>query len=168
MPQRVLGYNVFMVFRFRALMLGLIVGLVLSGVTAFPLLWELNLLAEWFADAGGSKPGSDHWFVIVRDGLEDTYTRYPWIGYGTDWLAFGHLVIALFFIDPLVRPTRDHQATLWCGIVACVGVIPLALIAGAVREIPWSWRLIDMSFGVVGLIPLVWGLRLNRRILKVH
>ena len=31
----------------------------------------------------------------VRDALNDTYSRYPFIAYGTDWLAFGHFVIAL-------------------------------------------------------------------------
>jgi hypothetical protein len=34
-------------------------------------------------------------------------------------------------------------------------VIPLAMIAGAVRGIPIGWRLIDCSFGVIGSIPLV-------------
>jgi len=40
------------------------------------------------------------------------------------------------------------------GLIACAGVIPLALIAGQVRGIPFAWRLIDCSFGVVGGIPL--------------
>jgi hypothetical protein len=34
-------------------------------------------------------------------------------------------------------------------------VIPLAMIAGAVRGIPFGWRLIDCSFGVFGSIPLL-------------
>jgi hypothetical protein len=34
-------------------------------------------------------------------------------------------------------------------------VIPLALIAGHVRQIPVGWRLIDCSFGVFGAIPLL-------------
>jgi hypothetical protein len=41
------------------------------------------------------------------------------------------------------------------GLIACAGVIPLALIAGAVRGIPVAWRLIDCSFGVFGSIPLL-------------
>jgi len=38
---------------------------------------------------------------------------------------------------------------------ACVGVIPLALICGPLRGIPFYWQLIDCSFGVVGFIPLL-------------
>jgi hypothetical protein len=34
-------------------------------------------------------------------------------------------------------------------------VIPLALIAGAIRQIPFYWRVIDCSFGVFGIIPLL-------------
>jgi hypothetical protein len=40
-------------------------------------------------------------------------------------------------------------------MIACAGVIPLALIAGAVRGIPWGWRMIDCSFGVFGVLPLL-------------
>jgi hypothetical protein len=39
-------------------------------------------------------------------------------------------------------------------MLACAAVIPLALIAGAVREIPFWWRLVDCSFGVIGIVPL--------------
>ena len=39
-------------------------------------------------------------------------------------------------------------------MIACVLVIPLALICGAVRGIPFWWRMIDCSFGILGVIPL--------------
>jgi hypothetical protein len=41
------------------------------------------------------------------------------------------------------------------GVIACIAVIPLALIAGPLRGIPFLWRLIDCSFGVFGAIPLL-------------
>lgn len=153
---------------FRVLMLVVIAGLVLSGVTAFPLLYELELLATTI----GSPPetsthpwhGLQAWIQQVRDGLRDTYPQYPWIAYGTDWLAFGHLVIALFFVGPVIWPRRDHRATLIAGLIACVGVIPLAFIAGEIRGIPWGWRLIDCAFGVFGFIPLWWALMIHRRV----
>ena len=136
-----------------------IVGLVLSGLTAFPLLAELKLLAGWLGAPATDGAGVMHelrfWITRVRDGLQDMYGTYPWIAYGTDWLAFGHLVIALFFVGPLLYPRRDHRNTLLAGMVACVGVIPLAFIAGEVRGIPWGWRLIDCAFGVVGIVPLL-------------
>jgi hypothetical protein len=40
-------------------------------------------------------------------------------------------------------------------MIACAGVLPLALIAGHVRGIPPVWRFIDCSFGVIGILPLL-------------
>ena len=150
------------------LWLGLfITGLVLSGITAFPLQTELEVLCALFGlapdTAATSHTGLAHWLLWVREGLSVTYARYPFIGYGTDWLAFGHLVIALFFIAPWREPGR-HLPVLHMGILACALVVPLALIAGAVRGIPVYWRLIDCSFGVIGAVPLWIALRLARRV----
>ena len=141
------------------------VALALSGITAFPLQSEVNHLAAFrgleqvtAADAGNS---FDRWILTVRDGLGDSYAAYPWLAYGTDWLAFAHLVIAVFFIGAFVDPERNVWI-LQAGIIACVLVIPLALLCGAVRHIPLGWRLIDCSFGVFGVIPLIYCLRLTR------
>ena len=139
-------------------------GLVLSGLTAFPLLHELNLLVRLLgADVEGVHGGLAMWVLRVRDALEVTYHDYPFLGYGTDWLAFGHLVIALFFAGVWRDPVRNIFI-LHAGLIACAGVIPLAMICGAIRGIPFYWRLIDCSFGVFGAIPLWWALRLTRRL----
>ncbi|MEO5917304.1 MAG: hypothetical protein ABIS50_23950 [Luteolibacter sp.] len=148
-------------------MLLFIIGLAISGLTAFPLLLELRLLGRLLDAAPDSLP-QDHgglafWIITVRNGLEATYAGYPWIAYGTDWLAFGHLVIAGFFVGPLINPLSS-KSTLWTGIAACVAVIPLAMICGPLRGIPLYWRLIDCSFGVIGIIPLIYCLRLLKRI----
>jgi len=144
-----------------------IVGLVVSGLTAFPLATEMNWLASLVAPGGTwhaiTPTGLQHWILHVRDGLIDTYARYPWVGYGTDWLAFGHIVIALFFIQPWRDPLQNAWV-LRVGLVACALVIPLALMAGPVRGIPFYWRLIDCSFGVIGVIPLLYALRCVERI----
>lgn len=144
-----------------------IVGLVLSGLTAFPLLAELEWLALLVALGGvadGVSPaGLTHWLLHVRDGLADTYVRYPWMGYGTDWLAFGHIVIALFFIAPWRDPVRN-AGVLRTGLVACALVFPLAFIAGPLRGIPFYWWLIDCSFGVIGALPLLCALRWVHRL----
>ena len=99
----------------------------------------------------------------MRFGLEDMYTRYPWIAYGTDWLAFAHIIIPLFFVGPLIRPA-EGRSVIWAGIAACILVIPLALVCGAIRGIPFYWRMIDCSFGVFGILPLIYCLRLLRHI----
>ena len=145
-------------------MLIFVIGLVLSGVTAFPLLHELRLLASWARAADAVCPdGLIIWIETVRDGLEHTYARYPWVAYGTDWLAFGHIVIAMFFIGPLIHPCGS-RGNILVGIVACVSIIPLALICGPIRGIPFYWQLIDCSFGIIGIIPLIYSLRLLKQI----
>ena len=114
----------------RIVLVLFIAALVASGITAFPLLREMEWLASWRGVEAptdlGSLNGMDRWIDIVRDGLRDAYGRYPWMAYGTDWLAFGHITIALFFVGPLIRPA-EGRSTICAGIAACFLVIPLAL-----------------------------------------
>lgn len=144
--------------RIRILLVAFMIGLALSGITAFPLEWELNLLAHWLGAPPDAVPqdysGLTHWIVKVRNGLRETNAHFPFIAYGTDWLAFGHLVIATAFIGPLRDPVRNKWVIDW-GLIACAAIIPLALICGPLRGIPFYWQLIDCSFGIVGAIPLL-------------
>jgi len=145
--------------RFRVVLGFFIFALIVSGITAFPLQRELDAVAAARglerAVAADASNNFDHWILTVRDGVRESYTRHPWLAYGTDWLAFAHIVIALFFIGPLVDPVRNVWV-LRAGVIACMLVIPLALICGALRQIPIGWRLIDCSFGVIGTIPLCY------------
>ncbi|MES2170090.1 MAG: hypothetical protein V4479_05140 [Actinomycetota bacterium] len=142
-----------------------IVALVLSGVTAFPLEAELRFAATVLHASPVPQilPGFVEWIDRVRDALIVTDRRYPFLAYGTDWLAFAHLVIAVAFIGPLRDPVRN----IWIiqfGMIACAGIIPLAAIAGTIRGIPLGWQLIDMSFGAIGIVPLIIVYRLTRRL----
>jgi hypothetical protein len=146
----------------------IIFGLVLSGVTAFPLLHELNVLASFFVDETGNLnaenySGPAHWVMKVREGLDKTYSKYPFIAYGTDWLAFGHIVISLFFIPAFAQPLR-YQHNYSVGIWASILVIPLAFICGEIRGIPVLWRLTDCMFGIIALLPLFYIEHLIRKI----
>ena len=151
--------------KIRIWLLLFIVALVLSGLTAFPLESELRWAAVILHSSPAPQllPGLVEWVDRVRDALIVTNDRYPFLAYGTDWLAFAHLVIAVAFIGPLREPVRNIWVIQF-GIIACAGIIPLALIAGSVRGIPLGWQLIDMSFGVIGAIPLVIVYRLIRRL----
>ena len=146
--------------RIRFLLLFFICALCAAGLTAIPLRWELRLINQWFGtDSFLSQilPSMAEWISRVNDSVQNGYGQYPLLAYGTDWLAFAHIVIAVAFIGPLRDPVRN----IWViefGMIACVLIIPWALIFGAVREIPWFWTLIDISFGVFGIIPL-WFLR---------
>jgi hypothetical protein len=156
-----------LLFKIRALVVFFIAGLVLSGVTAFPLLKELEMLASLLGIARDGVPadysGFQHWIALIREGLRETYAKYPFIGYGTDWLAFGHIVIALFFL-PVYRDPMRYSGNLRVGVIACFLVIPLALICGPIRGIPFYWQLVDCSFGVLGILPLLFALHLIRRL----
>jgi len=134
-----------------------IVGLVISGATAIPLNWELNLMVNWFGLSGQTSTTANselgRWLLTAHEALQDVGVKHPLLFYGTDWLALGHFVIALAFAGALRDPVRNR----WLfdfGLIACVLVIPYALVFGAVRGIPFWWRLIDCSFGVFGFIPL--------------
>jgi len=135
-----------------------IAGLILSGITAFPLQTELGWLVR-VVHAEPVRPIAEFtrlgpWIDTVNEGLSAAYGRFPFIAYGTDWLAFAHLVIAVAFIGPFIDPMRNKWVITF-GLIACAGVVPLALIAGSTRGIPFGWRLIDCSFGIVGCIPLL-------------
>ena len=137
-----------------------IFGLVLSGATAIPLETELNWLVNLtgtraLVDSPGatSTPVWAEWLCRVQTALHETNVKYPFIGYGGDWLAFGHFVIAIAFIGAWRDPVRNR----WLfdlGLIACALVIPYALACGAFRCIPLWWRLIECSFGVFGAVPL--------------
>jgi hypothetical protein len=135
-----------------------IVGLVLSGVTAFPLQTELGWLVSLLHSSAlqgiAQSTGLLPWIERVNEALCNTDTLYPFLAYGTDWLAFAHLVIAAAFIGPYIDPVRNKWVITF-GLIACAGIIPLALIAGQIRGIPLPWRLIDCSFGVSGAVPLL-------------
>lgn len=134
-------------------------GLILSGVTAFPLQTELHFFLN-FLQTSSVRPLAElthllPWISRVYNALASTNRQYPFLAYGTDWLAFAHLVIAVAFIGPYRDPVRNKWIITF-GLIACAGVIPLALIAGQVRGLPIAWRLIDCSFGIFGGIPLLF------------
>jgi len=143
--------------RIKVWLCGFVFFLLLSGLTAFPLNWELELLNNTIGEGTTIEktfPGLSFWITKVHNGLVETYRKYPFIAYGTDWLAFAHIVIAVAFIGPIRDPLRNVWVVEF-GIIACILVIPLAMICGPIRHIPFYWRLIDCSFGVLGIIPLL-------------
>lgn len=150
----------------------LAIGLVLSGATAIPLETEVT----WLVRATGARgwvetpalipaPAWAVWLVKVEAALGEMNREYPFLGYGGDWLAFGHFVLALAFVGAWRDPVRNR----WLfdfGLMACALVIPYALVSGQLRGIPGWWRLVDCSFGVLGAIPL-WLCRRGARELEM-
>jgi hypothetical protein len=136
----------------RILLYIFITGLAVSGITAFPIHTELayahNLIASFQLNSSLTQ-----WIDTVYKGADEVDRNYPFIAYGTDWLAFAHIVLAVLFIGIIKDPVRN----IWViefGLIACAGIFPLAFIAGSIRGIPFFWQLIDCSFGVFGGIVL--------------
>lgn len=153
--------------RYR-LSLGLFVtGLVLAGLTAFPIAHELRLASSMLGIEDPANyaafTGLRRWIAFVDFSVRQTYALFPSAGYGTDWLAFAHLAVALFAMGPWKDPRRNAWV-IDCYLVTCVGVIPLALICGAIRDVPIFWRLFDCSFGVLGALPLLYCRKLGKEI----
>ena len=152
--------------RIKWLLSFFVIGLIVSGLTAFPLVWEVGLLHQYLGEGsslGGWWPSLSAWITRVYGGLAETDARHPFILYGTDWLAFAHLTIAIAFWGPLKDPVRNVWVIEF-GMISCLMILPLAFICGPVRGIPFYWQLIDCSFGVVGIIPLWLARREVKRI----
>ena len=137
--------------KIRWILWGFILLLVFSGITAFPIETELNWLSNYLGHGSGP---IDRWFNKIHTAVVQTNLHYPYLAYGTDWLAFAHLVIAVVFWGPIKDPVKNKWVIEF-GMIACIMVFPLAFIAGHIRGIPWFWQLIDCSFGVFGIIPLI-------------
>ena len=124
--------------------------LILSGITAFPIETEIRFIynhINWFPQFMHS------WLTQVHNGIIETNRNYPFMSYGTDWLAFAHIVIGIAFIGPYKDPVKNIWIIEWA-MLACVAIFPLAFLAAPIRQIPMFHVLIDCSFGVIGLLPL--------------
>ncbi|MDB5196388.1 MAG: hypothetical protein JWP88_759 [Flaviaesturariibacter sp.] len=125
------------------------ISLFISGATAIPVDLELRGLLQTF-------PGDTvwhQWLQTVLDAFVEVKGKYPFLLYGYDWLAFAHFVLAILFIGPYHNPVRNIWVIQF-GLIACALIIPFAFVAGTFRGIPFGWKLIDCSFGVVGFAVL--------------
>ena len=144
--------------RIRIWTLFFMAGLLLSGATALPITTELEVgvavLGEEMNYDGLLPRSISTWLVSIRDGIRATSAQAPFMFYGTDWLAFGHFVIALAFLGALRDPVRNRWLYEF-GMMTCALVPVWALVFGHLRGIPLWWRAIDSAFGLLGFVP-VW------------
>lgn len=151
----------------RLWLLLFIIGLVLSGLSAIliePTVKFVEGIAGDGSRIGAASPELATWLTDVYHGVRNTRREYPFLFYGTDWLAFGHLAIAVIFLGPLRKPARNLPI-IHAGMIVCVLVIPWALFFGPIRDVPFFWQLIDCSFGVAGLIALLFARRCTRKLM---
>ena len=156
--------------RARLCLVLFIIGLALSGLSAIlmePTVKFVEGIAGDGSRIGAASPELAAWITDVYHGVRNTGREYPFLFYGTDWLAFGHLAIAVIFLAPLRRPARNLPI-IHAGMIACLLVIPWALFFGPIRDVPFFWQLIDCSFGVAGLIALLFARRYTRKLIAIE
>ena len=145
----------------RCLIAFFMAALVVSGATAFPVESELRFFCWLFgvnAETAKEAPALLGGMYSLKESFSRVNRDFPQFAYGYDWLAFAHLVIAILFIGPFRDPVRNKWVIQW-GMIACVAIVPLAFVCGQVRQIPVYWTLVDCSFGVFGIVPLVLCMR---------
>ncbi|MBS7563214.1 hypothetical protein KHS38_02250 [Mucilaginibacter sp. Bleaf8] len=138
----------------------IIFGLVISGVTAFPIETEL---AFWLKHLPAGDSFISNWVHTIYIAIHNTNELYPYLSYGTDWLAFAHIVIAIVYVGPYKDPVRNIWVIQF-GMIASVLIFPLAFIVGPIRNIPFYWRLVDCSFGALCMIPLYLSYRDTKKL----
>jgi hypothetical protein len=134
--------------------------LIISGLTAIPVEWELRtFLSGTSADNALSKLLHN-----VLGAVKETNSKFPFLMYGYDWLAFAHFVIAIVFYGVIKNPVRNIWVVEF-GMIACLMIIPFAFAFSAIRGLPAWWSIIDSSFGIFGILPLWW---IRNKILKLE
>lgn len=133
----------------RAWLLFFMLALFFSGLTAIPIDNEL----QWLLRSTPVTSVFYMWLQKVLSAYTLTKSRFPFLLYGYDWLAFAHFVLAILFIGPYRDPVKNKWVVQF-GLMACALILPFAFIAGHYRGIPVGWQLIDCSFGIIGSIPL--------------
>lgn len=124
----------------------LMAGLVIAGATAFFIPWGVDLivthspLPKWINQTA--------WLNYVLNGVIQIDKSFDFIWYGTDWMAFAHLLFAILFYGLYKDPIRNKWLVSF-GLIACVAIAPIAIGFGHLRGIPLIWQFLDMAFGVI-------------------
>ena len=86
-----------MLLRYRLSLSFFIFGLIASGLTTFPLRWELTVLDQFCggrtAVDGQQLSGLSEWIAFVHNAINDINARFPFFFYATDWLGFRDVVV---------------------------------------------------------------------------
>ncbi len=137
--------------KIKAVIIITIMGLLLNGISAVPLLSELNILL--------SKPDAlpgflREWLIYVNKGVYETSAKYTFMRYGFDWLAFAHFLIAIAFIGPLKDPIKNEWVVRW-GMIASALSVLMAFGWEHERAIPLWWSCIDAFIAIIAFVILL-------------
>jgi hypothetical protein len=139
-------------------------GLFISGITCFPIMYEISWGNALF-DAWGIKPPP--FIQDITRGITETMAHHQFLFYGTDWLGFAHILFTLLFYGVYKDPIKNIWVTEF-GLLACLAIFPLAFIMGPIRGIPFWWQLVDSSFGIIGLWVMWPVYRMTKKLIQVQ
>ena len=139
------------------LCLGILIAILLvNGITGFSLIRGseacLNILARTAHLSAGS-PLFD-WLSQVHHALVVSAGSTPFLAYSTDSLALAYILFALLFLGPYRDPVRN-QWVINFGLVGCLAILLLAAIAGPLRGVAVSWRMVNACFALACALPLL-------------
>jgi chromate transport protein ChrA len=140
--------------RLRVLLTLFIVLLLLAALTAWFLIPALSIFQRLVGEGtfiGSSFPSVAHWVTLIQKALVETKEKYPFMFYGTDWVGFAHLVMIIACIGPLRNPIKNIWV-LQFSMIGCILMIPMTLITGIARGLPWFWHLFDCVIAATGAI----------------
>jgi hypothetical protein len=143
-------------FKIRLMLTVVIAGLLITTIAAFPIVTNIQLLEQVVGEGsaiGNFLPPLGEWITYASSTVAELDRQHPFLFCASDWMVFAHMVIAIVFIGPWRDPVKNIWVIEW-GMIACIAIIPTALIAGEIRDIPFFWRLVDSMFGILCIIPL--------------
>lgn len=156
--------------RIRVLLIVFILGLVFGcHIVLFvtPELTWFNKIIGPGTRMGQSFPKISSWINHLYQGITDTYTKYPFVAYCMDWLAFAQLAFIIFFVGAIVDPVRN----IWIiksGMAICVLHVIIAFGCGTFRGVPFFWQLLDSTFGILGFIILYLAYKNVKYLIKIQ
>jgi hypothetical protein len=128
-------------------------GLFVSGVTIWPVIWELKTAVKvvW----GDTTPTlAIHKFVLTAiDGIQEIQREQPFMIYAADWLAFALIVLSILFVGAMKDPVRNIWVVKF-GLLCCFLSPILAIICIPIRQMPLSWFWCDFIFTPLAALPL--------------
>jgi hypothetical protein len=149
--------------KIKAAIIITMIGLLLNGISAIPLRFELNIL---LSNPDALPTFLHDWWTYVNKGVNETSNKYDFMRYGFDWLGFAHLLIAIAFIGPLKDPVKNEWVVRW-GMIASVLSVLMAIGWEWRRGIPLWWSCIDAFIAIVAFIILLLCNRWIKELKKV-
>lgn len=143
--------------RIRLVLAVSIAVLILGSFAAFAAPYTISVVLSMLSRLEIATPTTSNsllWLEHIQLQLGRNSRLHPMLHYGVDLVAFVELVFALALIGPLRTPIRN-QWIIQVGILACGGLVPVALILGPWQGLPMAWQLVSCVASLCGAAPLM-------------